>query len=374
MVCADAPVLYGHALGRHDGSRRKVAGIEKAVRRCRNGRRGPWLQPLSGVPVLALPVFTDEFRLGHCAEKGAGGGLLGVFTRCFGIGRNGRLPDYRDFPEAARYWGVADVASPGVQPFGVLDLADFSWWNPAWLYVRVGSIAVLSWSMAQVWETLVAEKNVWQPSFRRGSAVFCMVVTVMMLGLLGMDMLGGTGKVVLSMFPVYMIAYVLLVSLAFAVLSAVFLRRLDGGKELPWPRLGGMLTAMVLVKAYIVYSQYMITWYASIPAEMSFYNAAASSGWSGMFAAALVLQLLLPFLILLFPALRRRPSALGAVCAGVLFGSLLEACWMFGPGLGLDPSAWKAWLPLVLLLGGMALICCFSFLGALSVRRVFPES
>ena len=93
-----------------------------------------------------------------------------------------------------------------------------------------------------------------------------------------------------------------------------------------------------------------------------------------MFAAALVLQLLLPFLILLFPALRRRPVALGAVCAGVLFGSLLEACWMFGPGLGLDLSAWKAWLPLVLLLGGMALICCFSFLGALSVRRVFPES
>lgn len=278
------------------------------------------------------------------------------------------------FPEAARYWGVADVASPGVQPFGVLDLADFSWWNPAWLYVRVGSIAALSWSMAQVWETLVAEKNVWTPSFRRGSAAFCMVMTVMMLGLLGMDMLGGTGKVVLSMFPVYMIAYVLLASLAFAVLSAVFLRRLDGGKELPWPRLGGMLMAMVLVKAYIVYSQYMITWYASIPAEMSFYNAAASSGWSGMFAAALVLQLLLPFLILLFPALRRRPSALGAVCAGVLFGSLLEACWMFGPGLGLDPSAWKAWLPLVLLLGGMALICCFSFLGALSVRRVFPES
>lgn len=134
-----------------------------------------------------------------------------------------------------------------------------------------------------------------------------------------------------------------------------------------------MLTAMVLVKAYIVYSQYMITWYASIPAEMSFYEDAASSGWSGMLAAALVLQLLLPFLILLFPALRRRPSALGAVCAGVLLGSLLEACWMFGPGLGLNPAAWKAWLPFVLLLVGMGLICCFSFLGALSVRRVFPK-
>ncbi len=227
--------------------------------------------------------------------------------------------------------------------------------------------------MAQVWETLVAEKNVWTPSFRRGSAAVCMVMTVMMLGLLGMDMLGGTGKVVLSMFPVYMIAYVLLASLAFAVLSAVFLRRLDGGKELPWPRLGGMLMAMVLVKAYIVYSQYMITWYASIPAEMSFYNAAASSGWSGMFAAALVLQLLLPFLILLFPALRRRPSALGAVCAG-------GAVWLpAGSMLDVRPRPWAG----PVRMEGMASACpalgrdgpdlLFFLPGALSVRRVFPR-
>ena len=49
------------------------------------------------MPVLALPVFTDGLRLGNLTEKGSGGGVLGVFTRCFGIGRNGRLPDYRDF-------------------------------------------------------------------------------------------------------------------------------------------------------------------------------------------------------------------------------------------------------------------------------------
>ena len=276
------------------------------------------------------------------------------------------------FPEAARYWGVADISSPAVQAFGVLDLADPAWWNPAWLYVRMGIIVVLAWSMAQVWETLAAEKNVWQPSFRRGSAAFCMIVTVMMLGVLGIDMLAGTGRAVLSMFPVYMVAYALLASLALAVLAAACLRKLDGGKGLPWPRLGGMLTAMVLVKAYITYSQYMITWYASLPAEMSFYDAAFS--WSGLLSAALALQLLVPFLVLLFPALRRRPSALGAVCICILLGSLLEACWMFCPGLGLEPAAWGTWLPLVLLLVSMGLICCFSFLGALSVRRVFPES
>ena len=277
------------------------------------------------------------------------------------------------FPETARYWGVADVSQPGVQAFGVLDLTDASWWNPAWLYVRMGIMVVLAWSMAQVWAVLAAEKEVWQPSFHRGAAAFCMIAAVMVLGVLGFDLLGGVGNLVLSMFPVYMIACVLLVSLAFAVLAAAGLRKLDGGKGLPWPRLGGMLMAMVLVKAYITYSQYMITWYVSIPDEMAFYDA-ASSGWSGLLSVALGLELLLPFLVLLFPALRRRPSALAAVSVCILLGFLLEACWIFGPGLGLAPDAWGTWVPLVLLLGVMGSICCFSFLGALSVRRVFPES
>ncbi|MFR4223157.1 MAG: hypothetical protein ACLT38_05560 [Akkermansia sp.] len=76
-------------------------------------------------------------------------------------------------------------------------MADFSWWNPAWLYVRVGSIAALSWSMARYGKRWL-RKNVWTPSFRRGSAAVCMVMTVMMLGLLGMDMLEGRER---SFFP-----------------------------------------------------------------------------------------------------------------------------------------------------------------------------
>lgn len=337
---------------------------------------------------MAVGVIGAALCLGSlfwlCLSSLAGAGWGIVLRRVLAAGCWGFLPGVLVlagtvgclttviFPEAARYWGVADVSVPGVRAFGVLDLADPAWWNPAWLYVRMGIIVALAWSMAQVGETLVAEKNVWQPSFRRGAASFCMIAVVMMMGVLGVDLLGGTGRAVLSMFPVYMIAYVLLASLAFAVLAAACLGKLNGGKGVPWPRLGGMLTAMVLVKAYITYSQYMITWYASIPAEMSFYDAASS--WSGLLSAALSLQLLLPFLVLLFPALRRRPAALGGVCICILLGSLLEACWMFCPGLGLEPDAWGTWLPLVLLLGVMGLICCFSFLGALSVRRVFPAS
>ena len=276
------------------------------------------------------------------------------------------------FPEAARYWGVAVPGVSGVRAFGVLDLSDPVWWNPAWLYVRRGVLLVLAWSMAQVWMTLSGQQEVWARSFHRGAASFCMIVTVLLLGMLGFDLLGAPGKAVLSMFPVYMIAYALLASLAFAILAAVCLRRLAGGKNLSWPRMGGMLAAMVLIKAYLTYSQYLITWYASIPAEMSFYDA-VSSGWARLPGIALTLELLVPFAVLLFPALRRRPSPLFSVCLCILAGSLLEACWMFFPGLGLTPDAWGTWTPLVLLLGVMGGICCISFLGALSSRRVFPE-
>lgn len=277
------------------------------------------------------------------------------------------------FPEVARYWGVADVSSSGVRAFSVMDWSDLSWWNPAWLYLRMGILAVLAWSMAQVWMALTGADDVWKRPFHRGAGAFCMILATLALGMLGFDLLAGPGRAVLSMFPVYMIAYVLLVSLAFAILTAVCLRKLDGGKALSWTRMGGMLTAMVLIKAYITYSQYLITWYAAIPEEMSFYQAALS-GWHGVLAAGLALQLLLPFVILMFPALRRRPSALLAVCLCILAGSLLEAFWFFSPALGLPLHAWGTWLPMLLLLAVMGGVCAISILGALSSRRVFPES
>ena len=300
---------------------------------------------------------------------GLWGGLPGVLTLAGTVGCLTTVI----FPEAARYWGVADVSSPGVRAFSVMDWSDLSWWNPAWLYVHMGILAVLAWSRAQIWVTLTSGNSVWKRSFHRGAAAFSMIAAVLALGMLGFDVLAGPGGAALSMFPVYMIAWVLLASLAFAVLAAVCLRRLEGGKSLSWTRMGGMLMAMVLIKAYITYSQYLVTWYASIPGEMTFYTAALS-GWSGVLAAALVLELLVPFLVLLFPALRRRPSALLSVCACILAGSLLEACWIFCPRLGLELHAWGTWTPLLLLLAVMGGIAAVSILGALSVRNVFPRS
>lgn len=271
------------------------------------------------------------------------------------------------FPEVALYWG-----KEGVRAFGVLDVSDFSWWNPAWLYLRMGAVLLLAWIMGQMWSGLVARNQVWDKTFCRGRAALCMIIPVMTLGLLGIDILGGSSGTVLSMFPVYLIAYALLASLACALLVAVLFRGLDGGDHLSWIRMGGMLTAMVLIKAYIVYSQYLVTWYAAIPEEFSFY-AAACSGWSLVLVLALTTGLLLPFAVLLFPALRRNPRVLGMVCLSILAGSFLEACWLFGPQLGVSPDTWLTWLPLILLGGVVGAVCLLSVLGGLSARRIFPE-
>ena len=196
------------------------------------------------------------FSLRRVLAAGLWGCLPGVLTLAGTVGCLTTVI----FPEAARYWGVADVSSPGVRAFSVMDWSDLSWWNPAWLYVRMGILAVLAWSMAQIWMTLTAGDSVWKRSLYRGAAAFSMIAAVMALGVLGFDALAGPGGAALSMFPVYMIAWVLLSSLAFAVLAAVCLRRLEGGKSLSWTRMGGMLAAMVLIKAYITYSQYLVTW------------------------------------------------------------------------------------------------------------------
>lgn len=272
------------------------------------------------------------------------------------------------FPETALYWGVDGGVIDRVQAFGVLDWTDRSWWNPAWLYLRMGLAVLLAWSMAQIWKSRAFANTAPGQSIGRGMAAVCLVVTVMVMGMLGFDVLAAGSSAVLSMFPVYFIVYSLFAGLAFAVLAGCLLRRLDGGRHLPWPRLGGLLLALVLVKGYLVYSQYLVIWYASISGELALYSA----GGRGLPTAAFGLELLVPFIVLMFPSLRRNPAVLGYVCAGILAGSLLEACWLLFPGLDLILNAWTTWLPL----GALAVVvggaCVVSVWGALSARRVFP--
>ncbi len=278
------------------------------------------------------------------------------------------------FPKVAVYWG-GDGVGTGVQAFGVLSFADWTWWNPAWLYVRMGGLVLIAWCMVQSWGTLSAKETIWKPACYRVGSGLCLLLTVLLLGMLGMDIPGGIiGRGVLSMFPAYMVAYSLLASLAFVVFASVGVLRLNGGKSLPWNRLGGMLIAMVLIKAYLAYSQYMIPWYAELPSEVSLWHGICCSNWYGVLMVAFILQFLVPFLVLLFPALRRRPSVLVAVCISILLGILSEACCMCSSIVGDGLTSWSVWIPLLLLLAVLSIICCCSFLGTLSAFKAFPES
>ena len=189
---------------------------------------------LPGVPVLLCPSLTGA--VGHHAEAGAGGGLLGLFTRRSGAGGNGRLPDYRHLSGGGPLLGRGGYFLPAVQTFGVLDLADPAWWNPAYCMCAWNHRSAGLGVPAQVWRRWRRKTS---GSLPPGSAAFCMIVTVMTCWACWGLIRWQDGKGRSFHVPVYMAAYALLASLALAVLAAACLRKLDGGKGImPWPRSG----------------------------------------------------------------------------------------------------------------------------------------
>ncbi len=252
------------------------------------------------------------------------------------------------FPDAAAFCGVksGEARLPGVLNFSIHE-----WWNPAWLYLRMGGMLTLMWMMGQCLRRL-ARAGAESPLLK-GGAAFCMISLILLSGMLGFDLIGGVKGVSLSMFPVTMCVYVMLTGLAFGTLMSVLLNgRL---KEWPWRRVGAMLLAVVLMKGYVAFSQYLIVWYAGISAENAFY---APTSWDAFLIAGLILQVALPFCVLLFPALRRRPSALAVVSMCILTGAMAEALWLYYPALGLNPADALCWVPLCALWGVVMMAVC----------------
>ncbi len=269
------------------------------------------------------------------------------------------------FPDVAAFCGVKSEESrlPGVLNFSIHE-----WWNPAWLYLRMGGVLVLMWIMGQSWRRWTRSGTGAESPLLKGGAAFCMVALILMSGMLGFDLIGGVKGLSLSMFAVTMCVYVMLAGLAFGTLMNGMLK--SGLKDLLWRRVGAMLLVMVLIKGYVAFSQYLIVWYAGIPAENAFY---VPTSWDGALISGLILQVALPFCVLIWPALRRSPSALTGVSACILLGAMAEAVWLYYPSLGLSPTDALSWVPMCALWGVVMMAVCgvalFPFFKRKTVRN-----
>ena len=95
--------------------------------------------------------------------------------------------------------------------------------------------------------------------------------------------------------------------------------------------LGKLLLAFTMLWAYFNVSQFIIIWSGNLPEEISWYLARTRGGWRAITIALVLVQFVLPFVILLSRAVKRRPGVLGAVAAAMLVARFVDMYWMVVP-------------------------------------------
>lgn len=115
----------------------------------------------------------------------------------------------------------------------------------------------------------------------------------------------------------------------------------DGVARSHYHALGRLLLAFVVFWAYVAYSQGFLVWIGNVPADIDWYLARRGEGWTVALVVLVVAHFLLPFLVLLNYAIKRRPDALTGVAAWLLVAHWLDTYWLVGPrsaGAGAIPG------------------------------------
>lgn len=101
---------------------------------------------------------------------------------------------------------------------------------------------------------------------------------------------------------------------------------------------GNMLLLLVVLDAYLAFSQYLIIWSGNLPHEIVWYEPRTRDVWGGVGTAMIVLHFALPFALLLSRDLKRRATALTLIAGVVLLARFVSVLWMVAPSF--DGSAW----------------------------------
>lgn len=122
---------------------------------------------------------------------------------------------------------------------------------------------------------------------------------------------------------------------AFAVVFATVARGRTG--LVPTPRdnqdFGNLLLTFAMFWGYIAFTQFLIVWGEDIPRETAWYGPRIRTSWHWLGLLVLALELVLPFLAMLFRSIKRDAFALATVCALVLAGQWLDTLWLTAPSL-----------------------------------------
>lgn len=97
---------------------------------------------------------------------------------------------------------------------------------------------------------------------------------------------------------------------------------------------GNMLLLLVVLDAYLAFSQYLIIWTGNLPHEIAWFEPRTRGFWGGVGTAMILLHFALPFALLLSRDLKRRAAALTRIAALVLVAQFISVLWMVAPSFG----------------------------------------
>lgn len=133
---------------------------------------------------------------------------------------------------------------------------------------------------------------------------------------------------------------VMLSGISAAVAAVCFWRTL-----LPWTDeqkalgdLSNLLLAILMLWAYLSFSQFLIMWSGDLPIEAAYYQARKIGIWKWVTPIVSVIGFVVPFLCLLSHDFKRSPGKIGSLAVTLIAFRQIELWWMIYPGLSNDVS------------------------------------
>lgn len=137
----------------------------------------------------------------------------------------------------------------------------------------------------------------------------------------------------------------------------------------PMNDLGNMLMAFLMLWTYMAFAQYLIIWMGNLSEEVPWVIHRSRGGWEWIALTLIFVQFFLPFFILLFRSVKRRPELLARVAWWIIVMRWLTIHWLIAPTF--HPGLRLHWIDLAALaaIGGLWTAL---FLRVLTRSRIVP--
>lgn len=138
-----------------------------------------------------------------------------------------------------------------------------------------------------------------------------------------------------TMWGVYYFASCALGSVSLIVLMLAVLRsrgKLSGlVTEEHFHDLGKLMFTFTVFWAYISFSQYFLIWYSNIPEETAWFVYRKEYGWGWLFTALIVGHFIVPFLAIIWRAVKRNTFLLSVMAVFILVMTIADMAWIIRP-------------------------------------------